>query len=91
MMKRLTSFLLAIVLLAGLVFIQAPTAHAASNMTVSDSMVEVLKQNEGFARKPYNDYGQYTVGYGTRCPDDMLDYYMQNGITEEAAETLLRN
>ena len=90
-MKRVISFLLAMVLMAGLVMTAAPTVHAASEMTVSDSMVEVLKQEEGFASKPYYDYGQYTVGYGTKCPDDMYDEYMENGISEEAAETLLRN
>ena len=90
-MKRLTSFLLAIVLFAGLVLIGAPTAHAASAMTVSDSMVNVLKQEEGFAAKPYWDYSQWTVGYGTVCPSDMVEYYTENGITEEAAEVLLRN
>jgi len=90
-MKRLTSFLLAIVLVAGLVLTGVPTAFAASEMTVSDDMVNVLKQEEGFASKPYWDYGQWTVGYGTRCPDDMVDEYKENGISEEAAETLLRN
>ena len=91
MMKRVTSFLLAIVLLAGFVLTAAPEAKAASAMTASDSMIAVLKQEEGFSRTPYWDYAQYTVGYGTACPADMVDYYMQNGITEEAAEVLLRN
>jgi len=90
-MKRITSFLLAIVLFAGLVLTGAPTAYAASKMGVSDALVEVLKKEEGFSAKPYWDYGQYTVGYGTRCPDDMLDEYKKNGISKEAAETLLRN
>ena len=91
MMKRITSFLLAIVLFAGLMLTGAPTVFAASEMKVSDELVEVLKQEEGFSAKPYWDYGQYTVGYGTRCPDDMLEEYMKNGITKEAAEILLRN
>ena len=90
-MKRITSFLLAIVLFAGLVLTAAPTVHAASEMKASDALVEVLKKEEGFSAKPYWDYAQYTVGYGTRCPDDMLEEYNKNGITEEAADTLLRN
>ena len=90
-MKRITSFLLAIVLFAGLVLTAAPAAHAASEMRTSDALVEVLKKEEGFSAKPYWDYSQYTVGYGTRCPDDMLEEYQANGITEEEAETLLRN
>ena len=72
-MKRITSLLLAIVLFAGLVLTAAPTAYAASEMKASDALVEVLKKEEGFSEKPYWDYGQYTVGYGTRCPDDMLE------------------
>ena len=90
-MKRITSFLLAIVLFAGLVLTGAPVAFAASDMGVSDALVEVLKKEEGFSEKPYWDYSQYTIGYGTRCPSDMVDYYKENGITKEAAETLLRN
>ena len=90
-MKRITSLLLAIVLFAGLVLTGAPVAYAASEMCASDVLVEVLKKEEGFSAKPYWDYGQYTVGYGTRCPDDMLEEYQANGITEEEAETLLRN
>lgn len=90
-MKRITSLLLAIVLFAGLVLSGAPVAHAASEMVTSDALVEVLKKEEGFSAKPYWDYSQYTVGYGTRCPDDMLEEYQQNGITEEEADLLLRN
>ena len=90
-MKRITSFLLAIVLFAGLVLTAAPAAYAASEMRTSDALVEVLKKEEGFSAKPYWDYSQYTVGYGTRCPDDMLEEYQANGITEEEAEVLLRN
>ena len=90
-MKRITSFLLAIVLFAGLVLVGAPKAHAASEMKASDALVEVLKKEEGFSAKPYWDYAQYTVGYGTRCPDDMLEEYRANGISKEEADTLLRN
>ena len=90
-MKRITSLLLAMVLFAGLVLTAAPTVRAASEMTASDALVEILKNEEGFSAKPYWDYGQYTVGYGTRCPDDMLEEYQTNGISEEDAELLLRN
>jgi len=60
-------------------------------MHASDDCIRVLKAEEGFSRKPYWDYTQYTVGYGTSCPSDMVQYYMTNGITEQEAETLLRN
>lgn len=62
-----------------------------SALTVSDDCLRILKLEEGFSRVPYWDFTQYTVGYGTRCPDDMVEYYTQNGITEKEAETLLRN
>ena len=84
-MKRMISFLLAIVLFAGLMLTGAPTVFAASEMTVSDALVEVLKQEEGFSAKPYWDYGQWTVGYGTKCPQEKLKQYQTYGIPEEDA------
>ena len=62
-----------------------------SILTASDNCLSVLKAEEGFSKTPYWDFTQYTVGYGTRCPADMVEYYTQNGITEAEAETLLRN
>ena len=69
----------------------APTEPEYTGMRTSDDCIAVLKAEEGFSKKPYWDYTQYTVGYGTSCPSDMVEYYMQNGITEKEAETLLRN
>ena len=91
MKKRITSFLMAMVMLLGIVAAGIVPAQAASAMTASDECIKILKLEEGFSRTPYWDFTQYTVGYGTKCPDDMVDYYTQNGITEEEAETLLRN
>ena len=67
------------------------TSAANYEYTSSDAFIEVLKTMEGFYKRATWDYKQYTVGYGTRCPDDMLTYYRENGITEEEAEVLLRN
>ncbi len=91
MKKRITSFLLGMVMLFGVISAGIMPAQAASAMTASDECIKILKLEEGFSRTPYWDFTQYTVGYGTKCPDDMVDYYTQNGITEEEAETLLRN
>lgn len=91
MKKRITSFLMAMVMLLGIVTAGIMPVQAASAMTASDECIKILKLEEGFSRTPYWDFTQYTVGYGTKCPDDMVDYYTQNGITEEEAETLLRN
>ena len=91
MKKRITSFLIAAALLLGLLWTGSVSAQAASSMVTSEECIRVLKMYEGFGAKPYWDYSQYTVGYGTRCPDDMIEYYTQHGITEEEAEVLLRN
>ncbi len=60
-------------------------------MVTSAECLRILKQCEGFSRTPYWDFAQYTVGYGTRCPDDKVSYYTQNGITPEEAEALLQD
>ncbi len=91
MKRQITSFLLVMVMLLGLVPAGIFGVRAESAMVTSDACIELLKLEEGFSRVPYWDFAQYTVGYGTRCPDDMVAYYMQNGITEEEAEVLLRN
>lgn len=58
-------------------------------MKVSEAFIEVLKTMEGFVKRAYWDYSQYTVGYGTRCPSDKVEYYQNNDITVEEAEALL--
>ena len=68
-----------------------PEVTEPALMTASDDCIKILKEEEGFSKTPYWDFTQYTVGYGTRCPSDMVEYYTQNGITEAEAETLLRN
>lgn len=53
------------------------------------NLLETVKAFEGFAKYPYWDYAQYSVGYGTRCPDDKLQEYQTFGISEEEALVLL--
>ena len=90
-MRRLTSLVMAIVLVCGLVLSCVPfTSAAGSSMVTSDAAVQVIKTFEGFLKYPVWDYGQYSVGYGTRCPDDKLEEYRKNGISEEDAIALLR-
>lgn len=57
---------------------------------VSDNMLTVLKAMEGFAATPYYDYKQWSIGYGSHCPDSMVTHYQQNPISYEDAEKLLR-
>ena len=90
-MKRITSLVLILILAVSIFALTAQPARADSQMKVSDKLIKVLKLEEGFIKYPTWDYGQYSIGYGTRCPSDMLDYYQENGITESEAELLLRN
>lgn len=91
MMKKIASLLIAVVILLGVVSLGAVTVQAASDFTASEQGVALIKKEEGFSSKPYWDHSQYTVGYGTRCPADKLEYYQQNGISEAEATVLLKN
>ncbi len=66
-----------------------PEPDPNAPMVVSQALLDMLKTMEGFYSKPYWDYSQWTIGYGTRCPDDMVDYYNKNPITEEQAQEML--
>ena len=85
-MKRLISLLLAVVLLAGTFGMVSPRVQAVKEYKASDDIVELIKYFEGFLATAKEDYGQYTIGYGTAC--DPKDY--PNGITKAEAEVLLR-
>ena len=52
--------------------------------------MELLKSLEGFDKYPRWDYSQWTVGHGSRCPDEDLERYREHGITYEEADALLR-
>lgn len=84
-MKRLLSLILAVILI-----LTGATVASAAELTTSAEAIACLKIEEGFSKKPYWDYAQWTVGYGTRCPDDKLEEYKANGIPEAEAEALLR-
>ena len=90
-MKRLLSLFLSVVLIAGLLFVGAVPASAATGFQPSDDMIALLKTLEGFDRYPRWDYSQWTVGYGTACPSEDLDRLSRDGITVEEAERLLRS
>lgn len=90
MKKRIISLFLAVVILFGVVTMGAFPAAAVSEWKASDECVRFIKEFEGFSQYPYWDYQQYTVGYGSTCPNDKYTYYKENGITHEEAEVLLR-
>ncbi len=89
MLKRVLSFVLAIVLTMGLVLLAPPMeAQAASTMSPSEEVANYLKETEGFSAIPYWDYSQWTVGFGTRCPDEHFERYSKEGIPVEEAHAL---
>lgn len=69
----------------------APTEPPAEGpMTVSDEFIAVLKKMEGFHPVAYWDYSQWTIGYGTKCPEGKEKYYTKdNPFPEEEAVKLL--
>lgn len=67
-----------------------PNANASFEMTASEACIQFIKDFEGFSPKPYYDYSQHTVGYGTKCPTEKYFDYMADGISREEAEWLLR-
>ena len=87
MKHRVLSVVLALVLLLGMVPLNA---FAASNYSASAACVELIKSFEGFHKYPYEDHGQYTVGYGTRCSGEDLERYQREGISKEEATQLLK-
>ena len=86
MHKRILCVLLTALILVSLIPAFALPSRAASNMTISEACVDILKDMEGFLKYPVYDHGQYSVGYGSACNKD--DY--PNGITEEEADALMR-
>ena len=59
-------------------------------MTISDELVRILKRLEGFRAYAYWDHKQYSIGYGSKCPEGYEKYYQSHPITEEYAEELMR-
>ena len=90
MYNRIVSLMLAIILIFGMAFASAEQVFATSEMKISKEGIEYLKRAEGFSKVPYWDASQWTVGYGTRCPDNKLEEYKKNGISEEDAEKLFK-
>ena len=69
MKKRLLCALMAAVILFGIVA-AVPPARAASELTVSQELVDMLKKFEGFLKYPVWDNRQCSMGYATYCSPD---------------------
>lgn len=55
-------------------------------LRTTEKCVSLIKELEGFQEKPYWDYQQYSIGYGSYCEKDEYP----DGITEKQADRLLR-
>lgn len=91
MKKRITSLFLAVVILISVLSVGTFNVSAASDFNTSNACIKIIKAEEGFVKYPYWDYAQYSIGYGTKCPDDKFEEYSKNGITEKEAEKLLKS
>ena len=91
-MKRLITFILAIILLIGVLPADANASFYYAPMTSSQYMIDIIKDFESFEEFPYGDGVQWSIGYGTFCgktkEEVPADYW--NGISESLAEELLR-
>lgn len=90
LMRKILSVVLCAAMLVSIVAGMPTQVNAATAMTASDDFISVLKKMEGFSATPYKDNSQYSIGYGCYCPDDMVDYYTKNPITEEQAVAMLK-
>lgn len=88
-MKKIICVILSVITLFGIVFVGSPRA-SAEEMQSSQAFIDLLKKREGFSPKPYWDNSHYSIGYGTTCPDNMVDYYNKNPMSEELAEQEMR-
>ena len=86
-MKRFVCFLLAMIMVMGMVPATAVTASAASERTTSDKAVNILKEYEGFAANQYEAGGKYYIGYGTQ----IVKGSYPNGISKDDALVLLKD
>ncbi len=60
------------------------------DMTTSQSMIDMIKDFEGFCATPYWDVSQWTVGYGSSCGTD-YNNKPDIVVTEAEAEAMLRD
>lgn len=89
MNRRILSFGVALVLVITMFAGVCPRPGALA-MTCSQTYVDLLKSWEGFTSTPYKDNTHYSIGYGSYCPDDKVEYYKKNPITVEQGEQMLK-
>ncbi|MBO7184569.1 MAG: SH3 domain-containing protein [Oscillospiraceae bacterium] len=90
MSKRIFSGVLAVIMIASFLFGVPLQAAAVRQLSASEECIAFIKQIEGFSAVPYWDYNQWSVGFGTACPEEDLQRYQQQGITPEEADQLMQ-
>lgn len=88
MKRRILGVVLMVALLFSFATLFAVDANAASDMRASQEIVDMIQSIEGFQAIPYWDYAQWTVGFGTECPEEDLERYRAEGIPVEEAQAL---
>ena len=100
MKRRMVSFVLALVMVFTLIPVSARadsydiglrllnSGEPYTEMTTSQSMVDMIKDMEGFSAEPYWDVNQWSVGYGSGCGTDSSSK-PDVVLSEEEAEALL--
>ncbi len=91
MMKRVMSFVLVVAMVLGMFAAIPIQAQAAADLKVSDALIEYVKSIEGFRATPYWDHAQWTIGFGSRCPEEDRERYEKEGIPMAEAHALLAN
>ena len=101
-MKRVISAILVAVLLVAclpMAAVQAAGSSKVEKLQVSEKLIAMIKEEEGFSATPYWDYSQYSIGYGCAVKNKNgqrvytkaeADAIYPNGITREEADILLR-
>lgn len=101
MKKRFVCFVLALVMILGLMPVAARADSSAlgmrvlesgesyTEMTTSQKMVDMIKDLEGFSAEPYWDVNQWSIGYGSSCGTD-AEEKPDITVTEEEADAMLQ-
>lgn len=63
---------------------------ALPELKISEAGIQFIKNQEGFVASPIWDYGQYSVGYGSRYDPAHSPIKISTPITEKEADYLLR-